>query len=222
MTDPIDDLAAIDKVVAIVADESVRFLAEEHGAWLHVDGAFGLFARVTAQAAPLLEGVDRAHSVIADEHKWLNVPYDCGFAFVPDASLLPKAFAVCAACLPPVEDPRPNLREPEPEQSRRARSLAVWATLRAYVLGGYRAMVERHLAVARARWARCRCCPDFELVAPVSLNIVCFRYAPPALAGNEDALNDLNRRSDRPCWTTAGSTSGPRRTTAGSPSARRS
>jgi glutamate/tyrosine decarboxylase-like PLP-dependent enzyme len=168
-------------------------LAEEHGAWLHVDGAFGLFGRATPQTGDLLEGVDRAHSVIADGHKWLNVPYDCGFAFVRDASLLPKAFAAGAAYLPPLDDPRPNLGYSSPEMSRRARSLTVWATLRAYGRSGYRAMVERHLALARTLGEVVDAAPDFELLAPVSLNIVCFRYAPPGLAGDEDALNELNR-----------------------------
>jgi glutamate/tyrosine decarboxylase-like PLP-dependent enzyme len=72
-------------------------LAEEHGAWLHVDGAFGLFARVSPRVEALAEGVERAHSVIADGHKWLNVPYDCGFAFVRDSGLLAKVFSLTAA-----------------------------------------------------------------------------------------------------------------------------
>jgi glutamate/tyrosine decarboxylase-like PLP-dependent enzyme len=63
-------------------------LAREHGAWLHVDGAFGLFARVSPRTAALAEGVERADSVISDGHKWLNVPHDCGFAFVRDPALL--------------------------------------------------------------------------------------------------------------------------------------
>ena len=63
-------------------------LATEHNAWLHVDGAFGLFARLSPRAAALAEGVERANSVIADGHKWLNVPYDCGFAFVRDRQYL--------------------------------------------------------------------------------------------------------------------------------------
>ena len=75
-------------------------LAEEHGAWLHVDGAFGLFARLSPRSAPLAAGVERAHSVIADGHKWLNVPYDCGFAFVRDLDLLAKVFSLTAAYLP--------------------------------------------------------------------------------------------------------------------------
>ena len=64
--------------------ERMADLAERYGAWLHVDGAFGLFARLTPRAAGLAAGVERAHSVISDGHKWLNVPYDCGFAFVRD------------------------------------------------------------------------------------------------------------------------------------------
>jgi glutamate/tyrosine decarboxylase-like PLP-dependent enzyme len=72
--------------IANVAD-----LCERHGAWLHVDGAFGLFARLTPSTRALTEGVERADSVIADGHKWLNVPYDCGFAFVREMERLPRA-----------------------------------------------------------------------------------------------------------------------------------
>ncbi|MBW3593584.1 MAG: aminotransferase class V-fold PLP-dependent enzyme, partial [Actinobacteria bacterium] len=71
--------------VAVMAD-----LAKEHGAWLHVDGAFGLFARLSPRTRELTEGVERADSVVADGHKWLNVPHDCGFAFVRDAAALGK------------------------------------------------------------------------------------------------------------------------------------
>jgi glutamate/tyrosine decarboxylase-like PLP-dependent enzyme len=68
-------------------------LAREHNAWLHVDGAFGLFARTSPRTAKLADGVDRADSVISDGHKWLNVPHDCGFAFVRDPTLLTKVFS---------------------------------------------------------------------------------------------------------------------------------
>src|SRR5437667_10238620 len=67
--------------------DALADLAEKYDAWLHVDGAFGLFARATPKAEHLAKGVERAHSVIADGHKWLNVPYDSGFAFIRDASL---------------------------------------------------------------------------------------------------------------------------------------
>src|SRR6202011_4586060 len=76
-------------------------LCERYGAWLHVDGAFGLFARLSPASRALAEGVERADSVISDGHKWLNVPYDCGVAFVRELERLPRALNVRAAYLPP-------------------------------------------------------------------------------------------------------------------------
>jgi glutamate/tyrosine decarboxylase-like PLP-dependent enzyme len=167
-------------------------LAERHGAWLHVDGAFGLFAAVSDRTRHLLGGLERADSAIADGHKWLNVPYESGFAFVRDPSLQPAVFGSGAAYLPDVDDPRPNWGYLGPEMSRRARSFPVWATLRAYGREGYRAIVERHLDLARRLAARVDDAPDLERLADVPLNIVCFRYHPAGVA--EERLDDLNRR----------------------------
>ncbi len=119
------------------------------------------------------------------------MPHDCGFAFVRDPGLLGKAFMVAAAYLPDPDDPRPNYVNLGPESSRRARSLTVWATLRAYGRGGYRDVVERHLDLAQRVAARVDAAPDLERLAEVPLNIVCFRYRPEGLS--EGALNDLNR-----------------------------
>jgi glutamate/tyrosine decarboxylase-like PLP-dependent enzyme len=168
-------------------------LAERYGAWLHVDGAFGLFAALSVRTAHLVEGVERASSVIADGHKWLNVPYESGFAFVRDGTLLPQVFGSGAAYLPDIDDPRPNWGYLGPEMSRRARSIAVWSTLRAYGRDGHREVVERNLDLAQHLAAVVDAAPDLERLASVPLNIVCFRYRP---AGSEDgpALNDLNRR----------------------------
>ena len=154
--------------------ERMADLAERFDAWLHIDGAFGLFARLTPRAAGLAAGVERAHSVISDGHKWLNVPYDCGFAFVRDPEPLRATFALTASYLPGDE-------VPSPESSRRARSLAVWATLRAYGRSGYRAMVERHLDLAQRLARRVDESPELELLADVRLNIVCFRFRPAGL-----------------------------------------
>jgi glutamate/tyrosine decarboxylase-like PLP-dependent enzyme len=173
--------------IAAMAD-----LADRHDAWLHVDGAFGLFARVTPDAAQLAEGVERAHSVIADGHKWLNVPYECGFAFVRDGAALFRVFNAAAAYLPEEDPRRPNFGFLGPESSRRARSLAVWATLAAYGRRGYRELVERHLALARRAAERVDAAPDLERLADVPLNIVCFRYRPLGLGDAE--LDELNTR----------------------------
>jgi glutamate/tyrosine decarboxylase-like PLP-dependent enzyme len=172
--------------------EPMADLAERYGAWLHCDGAFGLFARVSPRVEALAAGVERADSVIADGHKWLNVPYDSGFAFVRDARLLPKAFTAAADYLPSPDDPHPNFGYLGPEMSRRARSLTAWASLRAYGRDGYRTMVERHLDLAQRLALRIDNEPDLERLAEVPLNIVCFQVRPAGL--DEDALDELNRR----------------------------
>jgi glutamate/tyrosine decarboxylase-like PLP-dependent enzyme len=165
-------------------------LAEAHDAWLHIDGAFGLFARLTPQARALTEGVERADSIISDGHKWLNVPYDCGFAFVREPDRLARALNVGAPYLPSAAA-APSFGFLAPENSRRARALAVWATLAAYGRDGYRAMVERHLALARRLADGVDAAPELERLAEVRLNIVCFRARPPHVG--EARLDELNR-----------------------------
>jgi glutamate/tyrosine decarboxylase-like PLP-dependent enzyme len=169
-------------------------LAEAHGAWLHVDGAFGLFAAVSPRTRHLMDGVDRAHSVISDGHKWLNVAYDCGFAFVRDPDVLPGVFSSSggAAYLSGPPNRRPPL-DIGPEMSQRARGLAVWAALAAYGRSGYREIVERHLDLAQRLARRIDQAPDLERLAEVPLNIVCFRYRPPG-ENDEAMLSELNSR----------------------------
>jgi len=167
-------------------------LCERHTAWLHVDGAFGLFARLTPGTRALTEGLERADSVISDGHKWLNVPYDCGFAFVRQMERLPRALNVGAPYLPSPDDPHPNFGFVSPENSRRARALAVWATLRAYGRSGYREMIERHLKLAQHLADRVDTSPELERLADARLNIVCFRAHTPQLS--EEQLNEFNTR----------------------------
>lgn len=167
-------------------------LAEKYGAWLHVDGAFGLFAAVSPTTQELVLGIERAQSVAVDGHKWLNVPYDCGAAFVQDPEVHHGAFTTSAAYLGPEDLERPAFSNLAPEMSRRARALAVWATLRAYGRSGYRAMVERHVQLARRLAAQIDAEPELERLAEVTLNVVCFRYRPAGL--DESTLDELNRR----------------------------
>ena len=142
-------------------------LTEANDAWLHVDGAFGLFARLAPESRGLTAGIERADSVTVDCHKWLNVPYDCGVAFVREPARLARALNFGAPYLPRPDDPRPNFGFIAPESSRRSRALNVWATLRAYGRSGYREMVERHLALARGLGERVDREPDFERLADV-------------------------------------------------------
>lgn len=172
--------------------DAMADLAEHYGAWLHVDGAFGLFARISPRTEHLTQGLERAHSVTVDGHKWLNVPYDSGFAFVRNPSFMAKAFAYAAAYLPDPDDPQPNMGTIGPESSRRGRSLAVWATLQAYGREGYRGMVEHHLDLAQKLASLVDDDPLLERLADVPLNIVCFRYNPGGLS--EATLDLLNER----------------------------
>ena len=172
--------------------DALADLAEKHGAWLHVDGAFGLFAAVSPRTAHLVAGVDRAHSVISDGHKWLNIPYDCGFAFVREPEALSEIFASGAPYLSGIDDPRPNFAFLGPESSQRARGMTVWATLRAYGRNGYRAMIERHLDLAQQLARRVDEAEELERLSDVPLNIVCFRVRREGLS--EDELDDLNTR----------------------------
>ena len=172
--------------------EAMADLAERHNAWLHVDGAFGLFARLSPRTAALAAGAERAQSITVDGHKWLNVPYDCGFSLVRDASLLARAFVYDAAYLPDPDADEPVIGAIGPESSRRARSLAVWATLRAYGKDGLRAMVEGHLDLTQRLAARVDAAPDLERMASAELCIVNFRYAPAGFG--DEQLDDLNTR----------------------------
>jgi glutamate/tyrosine decarboxylase-like PLP-dependent enzyme len=172
--------------------EAMIDLAREYDCWVHVDGAFGLFARCSPRTAHLVRGAERADSATVDGHKWLNVPYDCGFAFVRSHELLARAFRYSADYLPSPDDPRPTLGAIGPESSRRARGFAVWAALAAYGREGQRRIVEHCLDLAQHLARRVDATDELERLAEVPLNIVDFRFDP----GDRDeaALNELNRR----------------------------
>ena len=166
--------------------------AEHHsGAWLHVDGAFGLFAALAPSHAHLVAGIERADSLAADGHKWLNVPYDCGFAFVRDEAMVRAAFASRADYLTAGDGGEWDPLSHVPEMSRRFRGLAAWCALKAAGRAGYRSIVERGIANAASFAAWIERTPGLELLAPARLNIVCFRYAPAGTTTAEaDQMNE--------------------------------
>ena len=166
--------------------------ARQHNCWIHVDGAFGLFAKASPRTAHFVDGTEAADSATVDGHKWLNVPYDSGYAFVRDHGLMARAFRYSADYLPDENDERPTYGAIGPESSRRARSFAVWATLKAYGREGQRRIVEHCLDVAAYFAARVRAEAQLELLNDPQLNIVAFRYNPGGLS--EEQLNALNLR----------------------------
>ncbi|MCU0669191.1 MAG: pyridoxal-dependent decarboxylase [Myxococcota bacterium] len=127
--------------------EALRDWCDRSGSWLHVDGAFGLFAATVPRLRSLVAGVERADSWAADAHKWLNVPYECGVVLVRDAMALRDAMTVDAAYLT-VDAPREPFHY-GPELSRRARGVEVWAALRSLGRAGVAALVDRCCRQAR-------------------------------------------------------------------------
>ncbi len=167
-------------------------LSREHNCWIHVDGAFGLFAAVSPRTAHFVEGVERADSVTVDGHKWLNVPYDSGYAFVRDHGLMARAFRYDADYLAEENTDRPTPGAIGPESSRRARSFAVWATLKAYGRSGHQRLVEHCLDITQYCAAKVSGSKQLDLMNDPQLNVVSFRYNPGGL--NDEELDALNER----------------------------
>jgi len=144
------------------------------GAWVHVDGAFGLWARVAPTRARLIEGVEHADSWATDGHKWLNVPYDSGIAFVRDGAALRRSMAVTAEYLP-TETPNRNPCDYTPELSRRGRGVDVWAAMRSLGREGLAELVERNCAQAR-RFAEAFRPAGLKVLNDVVLNQVLVQF----------------------------------------------
>jgi glutamate/tyrosine decarboxylase-like PLP-dependent enzyme len=168
---------------------------EGAGAWLHVDGAFGLWAAASPRFEHLVEGVERADSWATDAHKWLNVPYDSGVVFCRHPAAHGEAMAVAASYLQ-----RADGRSPAdwvPESSRRARGFAVWAALRALGRSGVTDLVDRCCDHARSFADLLGTEPGVEILNEVVLNQVLVRFH-----DDDEATREVVRRvqADGTCW----------------------
>jgi glutamate/tyrosine decarboxylase-like PLP-dependent enzyme len=168
------DVGAIDGLAGI-AD-----IAQREGVWFHVDGAYGALGRLSADIAPLLQGIERADSIAFDFHKWGQVPYDAGYVLVRDGELHYNTFASPAAYLQretrgmAAGSPWPC--DFGPDLSRGFRALKTWFTLQVYGTEKLGQVISNTCALARYLRQRVEAEPRLELMAPVALNIVCFRY----------------------------------------------
>jgi glutamate/tyrosine decarboxylase-like PLP-dependent enzyme len=168
------DIGAIDNLLALVA------LCREEQLWFHVDGAFGALGILSPLLAPRLAGIESADSIALDFHKWGQVPYDAGFLMVRDGERHRDAFAAPAAYL------RRETRglaagsswpcDLGPDLSRGFKALKTWFTLKTFGAEKLGAVITRCCALASYLEARILAEPRLELLAPVNLNIVCFRY----------------------------------------------
>ena len=169
-------------------------LCREQGLWFHVDGAFGALGILSPALAPLLAGIEHADSIALDFHKWGQVPYDAGFLLVRDGDRHRDTFAAPAAYLRretrglAAGSPWPC--DFGPDLSRGFRALKTWFTLKTYGTEKLGAVIARTCALAGYLEARILAEPRLELMAPVQLNIVCFRYR----ADNANAQRRYRRR----------------------------
>jgi len=180
------DTGAIDDLRAIAA------LAQREGLWFHVDGALGALGMLAPDIAPRLAGIEQADSIALDFHKWGQVPYDAGFVLVRNSADQLATFSAPAAYLArhsrglAAGSPWPC--DLGPDLSRGFRALKTWFTLMTHGTDALGAAIAHSCALAQYLKHRIEATPALELLAPVALNIVCFRYRA-ADKAQADALN---------------------------------
>ena len=175
----VDPLAAIGEI------------ARRHGAWFHIDAAYGGSAAIVPEFRWVLEGAEFADSLVANPHKWLLTTFDCSAYFVRDVPALLQTFSATPEYLRSAYDhdsAAVNFRDWGIALGRRFRALKLWFVLRSYGVAALQEVVRRHVALGRelASWVEAE--PEFELLAPAPLALVCLRHVPAALAGDEAAL----------------------------------
>lgn len=153
-------------------------LVHERSGWLHVDGAFGMWAAAYSRYKHLTEGVNLADSITVDCHKWLNVPYDSGLIFVRNREAHQKAMALHAAYYAPSPNTARDNHNWVPEASRRARGFAIYAVMRALGQSGLAKMIERCCSLAQRMTEKLACDQRIEILNEVCLNQVLVRFLP--------------------------------------------
>jgi glutamate/tyrosine decarboxylase-like PLP-dependent enzyme len=179
------------------ATDDLRALAalcREEGLWFHVDGAFGALARLSGELAPIVDGMEEADSIGFDLHKWMYLPFEAACVLVRDAEKHRAAFSITASYLSgatrgviaggiPFADLGVDL-------TRGFKALKVWMSLKSHGVRAIAALIEQNVAQARHLAELVQADPSLELLAPVPLNVVCFRYAPAGVP--EERLNAIN------------------------------
>jgi glutamate/tyrosine decarboxylase-like PLP-dependent enzyme len=179
---------AIDDLRALAA------LCREEGLWYHVDGAFGALVRISPGLAPLVAGMEEADSLGFDLHKWISLPFEAACVLVRDGEVHRDAFSIRASYLSmgdrgltaggiPFADLGIDL-------TRNFKALKVWMSLKAHGVRAHARLIEQNVAQARYLAELVEAGPSLELLAPVALNVVCFRYAPAGVP--EERLNAIN------------------------------
>ena len=198
-----DDVAAGFKPIAVVpcvgttsttsVDPVVEavHIAREYGCWVHVDAAYGGVAAIVPELRYLLDGVDGADSLVVNPHKWLFTPMDCSVFYTRDPHTVKQAFALLPEYLvTSTPDETINLMDYGIQLGRRFRALKLWMVLRAFGREGLAERIRRHCELAREFAGMVHFEGGWELTAPVTLSLVCFRLVPPG--ADEDTIARVN------------------------------
>lgn len=169
---------------------AIADLAQAHRAWVHVDGAFGLWARALDEKAHLTDGIDRADSWSVDGHKWVQTPYECGFAIVRDLMAHKRAMTTSAGYLSDDPGDGRNPNDYGPELSRRARGFAAWAVLRAFGREGIKRVIQDNCSAAFQFAQSADRLPGLSVLNDVALNQV-------ALVADDDPTGEMVRSLER-------------------------
>jgi aromatic-L-amino-acid decarboxylase len=170
-------------------------ICERERLWLHVDAAYGGSAAVVPEMRYLMEGCQRADSLVMNPHKWLFVPIDLSALYTRRMEVLRRAFSLVPEYLRTTDsDEVHNFMDYGPQLGRRFRALKLWFVLRYFGQEGIAARIRYHLQLAKEFAAWVEQSEEFELLAPVPLSLVCFRANPPAWPTGESGLEQLNAR----------------------------
>jgi aromatic-L-amino-acid decarboxylase len=197
-----DDVAAGMRPLAVVATvgttsttsidpvPAIAEIATQRQVWLHVDAAYAGTAAILPEFRGLLDGVERADSLVVNPHKWMFVPMDLSVLFVKDEATIRRAFGLVPEYLTTPEGDAINYMDYGLQLGRRFRALKLWFVLRHFGVEGIRSKLRGHIELAQAFAAWVRDDPEWEVVAPHPLSVVCFRYR----AAAEDTLDAVNER----------------------------
>jgi glutamate/tyrosine decarboxylase-like PLP-dependent enzyme len=184
---------------------AIADLVHDYGAWLHVDGAFGLWAAASSELRGQMAGVERAHSWATDGHKWLNVPYDCGFAIVRDCEAQRAALSSFSGAkyIPPAEHGERYNGDWVPEFSRRARGFPVYAAIRSLGRKGVEEIVERCCSCARVMASVLDETDGAEVLNDVTLNQVLVRFTRDGVNVSDEVMAAI--QDEGTCWVSGSS-----------------
>jgi len=199
LTDGVVPLCAIATIgtTGSTAIDPVRAIGEicrKYHVWFHVDAAFAGTAMLLPEFRHIGDGLEYADTFVFNPHKWMFTNFDCSAYFVRDREALVRTFEILPEYLKTSDGERvKNYRDWGIPLGRRFRALKLWFVIRSFGVNGLQEKVRRHIALAQETAEKIQATPDFELLAPVPLNVICFRYRPQTQNG-ADELNRLNAR----------------------------